>query len=702
MTTTIIFSKMWVLLIWSAIVASKASAWVATLPARSSGLVSHSRPATACFAGRDYLDNDEASHSLVVKAPDVVATPLAKRDTRTEMELREEIAARNAGAVATEERYAISDADVYAAAMDVDLVPMTTTTNGVATAAADVLDMPFMASPTDATTRSSFANTIKQMMEPRAYPLFLLEKGLEIVEGIVDDVKSWVDSFSGVVDGTPAVSTAPKQRIVVLGSGWGAASLLKGIDNDLYHVTIISPRNYFLFTPMLAGASVGTVEYRSICEPVREINAAATFLEATASSIDPMTQSVSCTSVVCSGNVCNLQDFKVPYDQLVISVGAQTNTFGIPGVCEYCSFLKQVEDAQAIRTRLVNCFERSNLPGLTDEERERNLTFCVIGAGPTGIEFAAELRDFIEQDGPKYYPNLLKHVRIKVIEASNTILAPFDQSLQQDAMERLSRQVEIRNPAVAALLPNQFQLTELLLESSVKQVTADTILLNDESQIPYGLAVWAAGNGPLPITLQMVDALGPAQAACQSVARGRIAIDPWCRAIGSHNIMAMGDCTCLVDPLDEATSLVRSLPATAQVASQQGEYLARLLNHQYRWDSAKTGSNILPPPRYVPNQTRVPWSDLVANVATSKSLDVEYAKAFQFLNLGILAYTGGGSALAQIEVLPSGEKVKGTGKVGNALWRSVYLSKQVSWRNRLLVLNDWARRSIFGRDITRL
>jgi NADH dehydrogenase FAD-containing subunit len=695
---------MWVLLFWSAIVALKASAWVTTLPARSTGLVSHSRSAAACFAGRDYLDNDEASHTLVT-APDVAPprTTTTKRDTRTEMELREEIAARNAGAVATEECYAISDADVYAAAMDVDLVPMTTTTttNGVATAAADVLDMPFMFSPTDATTRSTFAYTMKQMMEPRPYPLFLLEKGLEIVEGIVDDFKSWVDSLSGV-DEPPTVSTAPKQRIVVLGSGWGAASLLKGIDNDLYDVTIISPRNYFLFTPMLAGASVGTVEYRSICEPVREINAAATFLEATASSIDPRTQTVSCTSVVCSGNVCNLQDFDVPYDQLVISVGAQTNTFGIPGVREYCSFLKQVDDAQAIRTRLVNCFERSNLPGLTDEERERNLTFCVIGAGPTGIEFAAELRDFIEQDGPKYYPNLLKHVRIKVIEASNTILAPFDQSLQQDAMERLSRQVEIRNPAVAALLPNQFQLAELLLESSVKQVTADTILLNDQSQIPYGLAVWAAGNGPLPITLQMVDALGPAQAACQSVARGRIAIDPWCRAIGAHNIMAMGDCTYLMDPLEEATSLVRSLPATAQVASQQGEYLARLLNHQYRWESAPTESNILPPPRYVPNQTKVPWSDLVANVATSKSLDVEYAKAFQFLNLGILAYTGGGSALAQIEVLPSGEKVKGTGKVGNALWRSVYLSKQVSWRNRLLVLNDWARRSIFGRDITRL
>ena len=63
----------------------------------------------------------------------------------------------------------------------------------------------------------------------------------------------------------------PKERIIVLGTGWGAASFLKSIDCNKYDVTVISPRNYFVFTPMLAGASVGTVEFRSITEPVREV-----------------------------------------------------------------------------------------------------------------------------------------------------------------------------------------------------------------------------------------------------------------------------------------------------------------------------------------------------------------------------------------------------------------------------------------------
>lgn len=97
--------------------------------------------------------------------------------------------------------------------------------------------------------------------------------------------------------------------------------------------------------------------------------------------MDPETQLVTCQSVVCDGNSCDICEFTVCYDRLVLTVGAQTNTFGIPGVREYCCFLKQVEDARRIRTAIVNCFERANLPNLTDEEREHDLTFAVIGAG---------------------------------------------------------------------------------------------------------------------------------------------------------------------------------------------------------------------------------------------------------------------------------------------------------------------------------
>lgn len=537
-------------------------------------------------------------------------------------------------------------------------------------------------------TVSEEAKMLERLIRKRAYPLFLAEKGVEIIEDTVE-------GLLGSKDAAPTKS-GEKEKVVVLGTGWGAAAFLKGIDASRYDVTVISPRNYFVFTPMLAGASVGTVDYRSITEPIREINRDAEFLESVATDVDQDGKILTCESVVCDGNSCEINEFSVPYDRLVVTIGAQTNTFGIPGVREYCNFLKQVEDARRIRTAIVNCFERANLPGLTEEERINNLTFAVIGAGPTGIEFAAELRDFVEQDGPKYYPKLLKYVRIKVIEASSTVLMPFDKSLQEEAIIQMNRNVEFKDPNVYRYLPERFKLVELLLDSSVKEVTAKQILLNDGSTIDYGLSVWAAGNGPLPLTLQIVETLGDAQESEQDVARGRIVTDAWMRAKGSHgSILAFGDCSCITNGPDGP------LPATGQVAAQQGEYLAKIMNKGFDLSPATTSSTpTIPdgPPERSPGYEQS-LSESIASFSTGSK---EFAKPFQFLNLGILAYTGGGSALAQVPTSPDAEPIKGTGKIGNALWKSVYISKQVSWRNRFMVLNDWTRRQIFGRDITRL
>jgi len=122
------------------------------------------------------------------------------------------------------------------------------------------------ATPTPISTEdaSSLQAKMERMVQPRAYPLFLLEKAAEFVESTLYDATAFLRE--------PKVTDkVEKERIVVLGTGWGSHSLLKGIDTDLYDVTVISPRNFFLFTPMLAGASVGTVEYRSITEPIREV-----------------------------------------------------------------------------------------------------------------------------------------------------------------------------------------------------------------------------------------------------------------------------------------------------------------------------------------------------------------------------------------------------------------------------------------------
>jgi hypothetical protein len=181
--------------------------------------------------------------------------------------LRKEIAQRNSVLPKKdEERYAIADGEFLEKLNDVESIDTS------------VPAEPFFASESQgsASTSSSSgaAARIERLTKPRAYPLFLAEKAAELVEATVADFAKTFHlsaespySYYEESRGPNGSRSTDKERVVILGTGWGAASFLKAIDTEQYDVTVISPRNYFVFTPMLAGASVGTVEYRSITEP---------------------------------------------------------------------------------------------------------------------------------------------------------------------------------------------------------------------------------------------------------------------------------------------------------------------------------------------------------------------------------------------------------------------------------------------------
>ena len=111
-----------------------------------------------------------------------------------------------------------------------------------------------------------------------------------------------------------------KPKLVVLGSGWGSVALLKTLNPDDYHVTVVSPANYFLFTPMLPSATVGTLELRSLAEPMRRIvqRAKGHFLKAEAVDVDLSEQLLEVKQTDHEGKECH---FYLPYDKLVLGVG---------------------------------------------------------------------------------------------------------------------------------------------------------------------------------------------------------------------------------------------------------------------------------------------------------------------------------------------------------------------------------------------
>lgn len=179
----------------------------------------------------------------------------------------------------------------------------------------------------------------------------------------------------------------------------------------------------------------------------------------------------------------------------------------------------------------------------------------------------------------------------------------------------------------------------------------------------------------------------PAQAAHADEARGRLAVDSWLRVAGAPGVFAFGDCAHVVGS---------PYPATAQVASQAGTYLGRLVADGYDFGGGDG------PPKLTPG---APGERTLRHGLSSLARSKEgLAPPFTFLNLGILAYVGKSEALVQIAVGgdEGGKKVKGAGEAGFALWRSVYLSKQYGLRNRILVAVDWAKARVFGRDLSRL
>ncbi|KAE8696614.1 External alternative NAD(P)H-ubiquinone oxidoreductase B1 [Hibiscus syriacus] len=523
-----------------------------------------------------------------------------------------------------------------------------------------------------------------------------------------------------------------KKRVVVLGTGWAGISFLKDLDVSAYDVQVVSPRNYFAFTPLLPSVTCGTVEARSIVEPVRNMikkrNGEIRFWEAECMKIDDANKKLLCRHTS-ENNLVGNDEFSLDYDYLVIAVGAQVNTFNTPGVLENCHFLKEVEDAQKIRRSVIDCFEKAVLPGLTEEERRINLHFVIVGGGPTGVEFAAELHDFVKEDLVNLYPSVKDLVKITVVQSGDHILNMFDERISCFAEQKFSRDgIDVQTGC-------------RVISLSDKEITMKIKSTGEVCSVPHGLVVWSTGVETRPVVKDFMAQIGQAN-------RRVLATDEWLRVKGSENVYALGDCATinqrkvmedisaifkaadkdnsgfltikefedvvddilerypqvkhylrskqmrdvtdlLKDPegnkrdevdiegfklaLVHADTQLKNLPATAQVAAQQGEYLSKCFNRKYLSEDNPEG------PRRFRGSGRHQF------------------RPFQYKHFGQFAPLGGEQAAAELP----GDWVS-MGHSTQWLWYSVYASKQVSWRTRVLVVSDWTRRFIFGRDSSRI
>ncbi|GAQ89703.1 NADH-dehydrogenase [Klebsormidium nitens] len=454
------------------------------------------------------------------------------------------------------------------------------------------------------------------------------------------------------VTGEPTGTLGPtranqKPRLVILGTGWGGCRLAKDLDTRYWDIVVISPRNHMVFTPLLASTCVGTLEFRSVAEPIRSIKPAvgklpdSYFFLAKATAVDEKNHEVLCEAVTDKPD--ERWTFRVAYDKLAVATGAEATTFGIKGVWEHAIFLREVGDAMAIRRKLLLNLVQSDMPGLPPAEKQRLLHVVVVGGGPTGVEFSGELSDFIRTDVKRKFSHVKDDIRVTLIEARE-ILNTFDVRLREYATAQLRRAgVELR-------------------QGTVKEVSDNHITLNDGTTVPYGVLVWSTGVGPSQLVKGLPFEKSP---------RGRLAVDTRLKVVGAQDVYALGDCAGYA-----GNTGLAELPALAQVAERQGKYLARALNDLGRQGLGRRGG---------------------------AQPQTEHAE-FVYHHLGSMASVGSYKALVDLRHGSKGplSHLTLTGFKSWFIWRSAYLTRVVSWRNRLYVAVNWATTFLFGRDISRI
>ncbi|KAJ7087750.1 mitochondrial NADH dehydrogenase [Mycena epipterygia] len=522
-------------------------------------------------------------------------------------------------------------------------------------------------------------------------------KNLPVVKVLVDDE-----------DDEEQKKLAGKPRLVIVGGGWGAIATLQALYSGDYHITVVSSETFTTFTPLLPSAAVGTVQVRSLIEPIRKIIARLRGHFVQGKAVD----------LVMSERLL----------ELVIAVGSSSSTHGVPGL-EHCFQLKSIADAQQIRRRIMDNFEAASLPTTTPEERKRLLSFVVCGGGPTGVETAAEIYDFCQEDIMSYYPKICREeVSIHVIQSREHILNTYSEAISNYAESKFNRDgVDLVTSArVGAITPEHVIYT-------VKNAAGETT----QHSIPSNFVLWSTGIAMNPFT-ERVSSLLPNQ-----VHKKAIEVDAHLRVKGAPlgTVYAIGDCSTIetsvvshlldlvqeadrngdgmIDfaeweimvqrikqripmagdhlsevkqlfdlydsdadnslSLNELTQLlieignkITTLPATAQVAAQQGKYVGKKLHKLAR------------------------QRDVLEANALPDSMDEAVAKPFKYMHLGSLAYIGNAAVFDL-----GGHSFMG-GLVAMYAWRSVYWNEQVSLRTRALLMIDWVIRGVWGRDLSRL
>ena len=345
-------------------------------------------------------------------------------------------------------------------------------------------------------------------------------------------------------------------RVVIVGGGFGGLQVARRLARAPVQVTLVDSRNFHLFQPLTYQVATGALSPGEISYPLRALFKSAANVRVLLAEVSGF--DLTARRVVLAAGADGEAPAELEYDTLVVAAGSSYSYFGHEEWREKAREVKSLESAVAVRSQILGAFERAEL-ATAESDRSAEMTFVVVGGGPTGVEIAGQIGELARDTLPRDFKSInSRDARILLVEMGDRLLSAFPASLSAKATRSLEQLgvtptlnrtvVEIDDHGVSLEGPDE----------SAERVAARTV-------------IWAAGVRASDLASRLGELTG-----AEVDKAGRVTVERDLTLPGHPDVIALGDMVRVRDAADG----VLHLPGVAPVAIQQGHYVGRLIAHR--------------------------------------------------------------------------------------------------------------------------
>ncbi|NEV00271.1 NAD(P)/FAD-dependent oxidoreductase [Bradyrhizobium sp. UFLA 03-164] len=344
------------------------------------------------------------------------------------------------------------------------------------------------------------------------------------------------DEATAIVEATHG----ERKRVVIIGGGFAGVAAARALRRTDVDVVLIDRRNHHIFQPLLYQVATAVLSPAEIAAPIRQLevkqrNLSVLLAEVTGVDVASRTIDASCPGVGVR---------KLAYDYLVVATGMRPSYFGHDEFAQYAPGLKNLSDAETIRAKILGAFE---LAATTEDEAERarQMTFVLVGAGPSGVELAASLAQMVKVTLRGNFRRIdPAQANIILLDAGKRVLPTFAESLSRRATRRLEK-LDVK----------------VMTGVKVETVDAEGVVAGG-NRIPSATVLWTAGVAASPI---------PRMLGAKTDRAGRALVDPFLKVVDAPGVFVVGDAASVMQKNEHP------VPGVAQAAIQEGHYVGRLI-----------------------------------------------------------------------------------------------------------------------------